>query len=347
MIKESNSITEEKQSKADKKPLVGQSLAVFNKDNEENSNILRPTKLEDYIGQNRLIRQLELIIKSSKMREVIPEHILFYGQPGLGKTTLANLISNELNIDIKIVSAPSLQKSGDLVGLLVNLDKPTVVFVDEIHRLRTQVEETLYTAMEDKKVDLIMGKGTGATTARIDLEPFMLIGATTQVGKLTKPLRDRFPSVMKLEPYTLDEMLKLVERTSEILKLKLDQGAKLVVCRRSRSVPRIANNILKRFMDLQIVKKIKKLTEQDTLDFLEELGIYELGLTKTDLHFLNALLDGSLGIKTLSGILMEEAETLELVTEPYLINLGFVDKSSSGRSLTPKGRNFITKHFKN
>jgi len=346
MIKESNSITEEKQSKADKKPLVGQSLAVFNKDNEENSNILRPTKLEDYIGQNRLIRQLELIIKSSKMREVIPEHILFYGQPGLGKTTLANLISNELNIDIKIVSAPSLQKSGDLVGLLVNLDKPTVVFVDEIHRLRTQVEETLYTAMEDKKVDLIMGKGTGATTARIDLEPFMLIGATTQVGKLTKPLRDRFPSVMKLEPYTLDEMLELVERTSEILKLKLDQGAKLVVCRRSRSVPRIANNILKRFMDLQIVKKIKKLTEQDTLDFLEELGIYELGLTKTDLHFLNALLDGSLGIKTLSGILMEEAETLELVTEPYLINLGFVDKSSSGRSLTPKGRNFITKHFK-
>ena len=347
MIKESNSITEEKQSKADKKPLVGQSLAVFNKDNEENSNILRPTKLKDYIGQDRLIRQLELIIKSSKMREVIPEHILFYGQPGLGKTTLANLISNELNIDIKIVSAPSLQKSGDLVGLLVNLDKPTVVFVDEIHRLRTQVEETLYTAMEDKKVDLIMGKGTGVTTARIDLEPFMLIGATTQVGKLTKPLRDRFPSVMKLEPYTLDEMLELVERTSEILKLKLDQGAKLVVCRRSRSVPRIANNILKRFMDLQIVKKIKKLTEQDTLDFLEELGIYELGLTKTDLHFLNALLDGSLGIKTLSGILMEETETLELVTEPYLINLGFVDKSSSGRSLTPKGRNFITKHFKN
>lgn len=302
---------------------------------------LRPKKLVDYIGQERLIAQLGLILDSAKIRQTLPEHILFYGQPGLGKTTLASLISKELKCQLKTVTATSLQKVGDLISLVVNLEPQTVLFIDEIHRLRAPLEESLYSAMEDGQVDILVGKGQGATTMKIDLEPFMLIGATTQVGKLSKPLHDRFATIFRLESYSDSDMLILVERSARILNLKMTDEAKLSVCRRSRGVPRIANNILKRFVDLQTVHKIKEIDEYQAEEFLLKLGIHEKGLTRTDLAYLRALLDNGLSLSSLSGVLLEEAETLELVTEPFLIHLGFVEKDSNGRKLTARGRDFI------
>jgi holliday junction DNA helicase RuvB len=304
---------------------------------------LRPSKLDEYIGQGKLINQLNLILKSARLRETIPEHILLYGQPGLGKTTLATIIAEELGTDIRIVSAPALQKVGDLMNILINLDKPTIVFVDEIHRLRTQVEETLYSAMEDGKVDLVMGKGAGVNTIRIDLSPFILIGATTQFGKISKPLRDRFPNIFKLEPYTDEEMQQLITRNARLLEISLTPEAMLELCTRSRGVPRVANNILKRFLDLKTVHH----SDNSTIDittakrFLSEMGIYEDGFTASDLNYLQALKNGSVSLKTLSGILQEESQTLEEVVEPYLIHKGLVDKDSSGRKLTLKGMAYI------
>ncbi len=309
---------------------------------EKNDSLkLRPKCLAEYIGQEKLIAQLSLILDSAKIRNTLPEHILFYGPPGLGKTTLASLISIELKCKLKTVTATSLQKVGDLVSLLVNLEPNTVLFIDEIHRLRAPLEESLYSAMEDGKVDILIGKGQGATTMKIDLEPFVLVGATTQIGKLSKPLRDRFTTIFRLDPYSDSDMLILVERSVKILNLKMTDEAKMLICRRSRGVPRIANNILKRFVDLQTVDKLKEIDEAKAEEFLLKLGIYEKGLTKTDLAYLRALQNGSLSLSSLSAILMEESETLELVTEPFLIHLGFVEKDSSGRKLTPKGRDFI------
>lgn len=307
----------------------------------ETSKALRPKTLSQYIGQGRIVRQLQLILDSAKIRDVLPEHILLYGQPGLGKTTLANLVASELGVNFKIVSAPSLQKIGDIVSLLINLEPKTVVFIDEIHRLRAPLEEVLYTAMEDGKVDLIMGKGTGATTARIDLEEFVLIGATTLVAKLSKPLRDRFPTIFKLDVYSVDEIFLLLERNEKLLGMSLSHEAKNLICHRSRGVPRIANNILKRFVDLSTVHQIKEIDFFTAEEFLKELGVFDHGLTKSDISYLQAISENTLGLKTISGVLLEDPETLENVVEPYLINLGFIDKNSSGRSLTPKGRRFL------
>jgi holliday junction DNA helicase RuvB len=302
---------------------------------------LRPSSFDGYIGQEAVIKQVKLIIDSAKLRTTLPEHIMFYGQPGLGKTTLAYLVSNELGGNLKTIAAPALQKVGDLVSLLVNLEPNTVLFIDEIHRLKAPLEETLYTAMEDGHVDLVMGKGQGISIGKIDLNSFVIIGATTLLGKVSKPLKDRFPTVFQLEPYSEENILDLFERNLSILGIQMDMSARLLVCRRCRGVPRIANNILKRFVDLQIVHSYDSINEQQALEFLLEMGINELGLLKTDLQYLRSLLTGSLSLKTLSGILMEDSETLEVVVEPYLIHLGFIDKSSEGRRLTLKGREFI------
>lgn len=347
MIVTSNSATTNQKDNSKKKVLKEQTHLknIFNDENQE-SQLLRPQSLSQYVGQEKMVRQLGLILESAKIREKIPEHILFYGPPGLGKTTIASLIAGEMNASLKVLAAPSLQKTGDLVSLLLNLEPRTVLFIDEIHRLRAPLEETLYSAMEDGKVDLLMGKGQGASVARLDLSEFMLIGATTQLGKLSKPLKDRFPSIFQLEPYTNSEILDLVERNTKILKLKINQEAKLLVCRRSRGTPRIANNLLKRLLDFQTVHKISELNDIEVEDFLKELGIFQRGLTTADLTYMRALQDGSLGLKTLGGRLLEETETLELVTEPYLIYLGFLDKSSEGRKLTAKGLEFITQFDK-
>jgi Holliday junction DNA helicase RuvB len=310
-------------------------------DQTEDNETLRPKKLSEYIGQVRLVKQLSLILESSKIRGKLPEHILFYGQPGLGKTTLASLIAYELKANTKSISAPALQKIGDVVSLMVNLEPNTVLFIDEIHRLRAPLEETLYTAMEDGEVDLMLGKGQGVSSMKIRLNPFVLIGATTQLGKLSKPLKDRFTNIFQLEAYHDAEMLELIDRTAKILRLNLDQEAKVVVCRRSRGVPRVANNILKRFLDLQTVYGIQTINKAEAEDFLTELGIFEKGLTKSDLLYLKSLQESSLGLKTLSGILLEEVETIESVIEPYLIHLGFIDKDSTGRKLTPRGKEYL------
>ncbi len=339
-------IISNKQSAEDKTKEVKNSQAKKEVDdlitkNDDLDYNLRPKALDGYIGQEKTIKQLKLIIDSAKIRDTLPEHILFYGQPGLGKTTLASLISQELGANLKTIAAPALQKGGDIVSLLINMEPNTILFVDEIHRLKAPLEEIMYSAMEDCVVDLVMGKGQGVSLGRFDLNPFTLVGATTQLGRISKPLKDRFPTVFQLEPYNESDILALVDRNLEILKINMDEDAKIAVSRRCRGVPRIANNILKRFKDLQVVHNIKTIDKETSLEFLYELGIYELGLTNSDINYLKSLKETSLALKTLSGILMEEAETLETVVEPYLIYLGFLDKGSDGRKLTPKGRIFI------
>jgi Holliday junction DNA helicase RuvB len=345
MIVSSNSKTKQTNKKTVSKK-TDLNLWLNQKSESEELSNLRPKSIKDYIGQQKLIRQLSLIIESAKIRESLPEHMLFYGQPGLGKTTIAGIVSKELQSNFKVIAAPSLQKTGDLVSLLINLEPKTVLFIDEIHRLRAPLEETLYSAMEDMRIDLLMGKGHTAKTTSIDLPLFTMVGATTQLGKISKPLKDRFASIFQLEPYTHSEILDLVERTSKILNLKMDDDAKIFLCRKCRGVPRIANNLMKRVRDYQLVNKVKLLNKVQIEDIMEDLGIYENGLTKTDVVYLQALYNGTVGLKTLSGILQEESETIETVTEPYLIYLGLIDKSTGGRKLTPKGLDFLSKHVK-
>lgn len=343
---------QEKQAKPKKeKKKEPETLNAFEELREDDfsSNLLRPSKLDDYIGQDKMIRQLKLILRSAQIRETLPEHMLFYGQPGLGKTTISSLIAGELGVELKIVSAPSLKKIGDAVNLMVNIEKPTVLFIDEIHRLRTEVEETLYTAMEDKKIDIMIGKGQGVSTLRMDLQPFTLIGATTQFGKISKPLRDRFPATFKMEPYNQTQMLEIINRNISLLNLELNEETKKLLCARSRGVPRVANNILKRFLDLHIVANDAGekyvISKNEALEFLEEMGILEQGLTLPDVVYLKALLNGSRSLKSLSGILAEETDTIEYAIEPYLIHIGFIDKDSSGRKLTAKGREYLNKNI--
>ncbi len=310
---------------------------------DQGTNNLRPRSLDNYIGQTKVTRQLQLILESAKIREALPEHILLYGQAGLGKTTLAELIAKELKVNFRVVSAPGLQKIGDIVSLMVNLEPDTVLFIDEIHRLKLPLEEALYTALEDRRVDLVIGKGQGLTTTSITLEPFTVIGATTQLGKISKPLKDRFPTVFRLEQYNDSEIIELIQQNCHLLKLKIDDRAIKLICNRSRGTPRIANNLLKRILDLKIVKKLKTVDYDTAEDLLSEMGVFENGLTKTDLSYLQNLLDGGKGLKTIAGVLSEDSETLEQVVEPYLIYLGYIAKDSSGRQLTVKGRKFIEK----
>lgn len=339
MIETSSSQPSKKSKKIKNQPEI-EILQDTKIDQEEG---LRPNRLQDFIGQSRLKKQLQIILDSARIREKLPEHILFYGQPGLGKTTLASLISSELGVSFKITSAPSIQKQGDLVSLLLNLENKTVLFIDEIHRLKPSLEETLYTAMEDGQVDLLMGKGVGAQSVRLDLPEFTLVGATTMLGKISKPLKDRFPSIFQLEPYNDKEILKLINLNAKKLNINLTEEAKNHLCQRCRGVPRITNNLLKRVLDYQIVHKIPVLDKSDLELFLEDLGIYIHGLTKADIKYLDVLLHNGMGLKSISAMLMEEKETVELVIEPYLMHLGFLNKSSMGRFLTPKGRNFIEK----
>lgn len=315
--------------------------SYFQNDDQDDIIELRPNSLEQYIGQSSIKKQLHIIIESAKIREKLPEHMLFYGQPGLGKTTLAYLISNELKTNFKVISAPSLQKIADVISLLVNTEPNTVIFIDEVHRLKAPIEESLYSAMEDFKIDIIVGKGQGATTVRMDLPPFMLVAATTKLGKISKPLKDRFPNVFRLEPYTDSEIIDLIERTCKIIKLKLDSDSVLLACRRSRGIPRVANNLLKRLLDLQMAKKQKILTPLAVKEFFEEMGVFEEGLTITDINYLHALNESTHSLKSISDRLQETTDTIEEVTEPYLTHLGYIIKTSEGRNITHKGLSYL------
>lgn len=341
MIKSSNDDAKQVSKTEDSKNII-EELSSKTEENELNiSQSLRPKKLDNYIGQGNIIDQVKIILESSKKRKVLPEHVLLYGPPGLGKTTLANIIASELECDIKFVSAPGVQKTGDLVSILISIERPTVIFIDEIHRLRTQIEETLYTAMEDYQVDLMLGKGQGISSTRIEILPFVIIGATTQLGKITKPLLDRFPTKFKMESYTDGEIKKLVEGNLATLGVKMESKAVDLLCTRSRGVPRVANNIMKRIVDLQVTQDIDIITEQQTKDFLEQMGVHKLGLTKADIDYLKSIQDNPIGIRTISSVLNEEIDTIEQTIEPYLISLGFVDKTSLGRKTTNKGNEYL------
>ncbi|MGL4758138.1 MAG: Holliday junction branch migration DNA helicase RuvB [Patescibacteria group bacterium] len=336
--------SEKKSKKEPKKSLVIEEKQILNQI-EESEKALRPKGLIDYVGQTNLKKQLHLILESCKLRKSMPEHMLFYGPAGLGKTTISSIVANELNVTFKAITASSLQKVGDIVALLSNLDERTILFIDEIHRLKAPLEESLYSAMEDQKIDILIGKGNGATTLRIDLPEITIIGATTLAGKLSKPLRDRFPSIFQLELYSMEEMKQLIVSNSVKIGLKIEPEVLDLIASRSRGTPRIANNIIKRFLDLQLVNEYKTLSVDEVEGFFNVIGVYQEGLTKSDLKYLKSLQESQLSLKTLSGVLMEETDTIEQVIEPYLLYLGLVDKDSNGRRLTPKGSDLLTKVY--
>ncbi len=300
---------------------------------------LRPRIFDDYIGQEKVKENLKIYIQAALSRGESLDHVLLYGPPGLGKTTLAGIIANEMNVNLRVTSGPAIEKQGDLAALLTNLNEGDVLFVDEIHRLHRSVEEVLYPAMEDNALDIIIGKGPSARSIRLDLPKFTLVGATTRAGQLSAPLRDRFGVVMRLELYTPEELSQIVTRSAGILGIEIDKEGALQIASCSRGTPRIANRILKRARDFaQIVGDgiIDKKTAKIALDRME---IDELGLDATDRRLLTAMIKGynggPVGLETISAAIGEESVTIEDVYEPYLMQIGFLGRTPRGRIATP------------
>ena len=301
---------------------------------------LRPQTLEQYIGQEKAKENLKVYIEAAKQRGDTLDHVLFYGPPGLGKTTLAGIIANEMGVNIKITSGPAIEKPGEMAAILNNLQEGDVLFVDEIHRLNRQVEEVLYPAMEDFVLDIVIGQGADAKSIRLDLPHFTLIGATTRIGLLTAPLRDRFGVVNRLELYTPQELMRIVIRSADVLNIPIDEDGALELARRSRGTPRIANRLLKRVRDFAQVKYDGVITGQVAKDSLDILEVDKNGLDLTDKTLLMCMIDkfsgGPVGLDTLSVSIGEEAETIEDVVEPYLIQQGFIKRTPRGRVVTNK-----------
>ena len=305
---------------------------------DEYDNSLRPHKLEDYIGQEKVKENLKVYIEAAKMRHDTLDHVLLYGPPGLGKTTLAAIIAAEMGVNLRVTSGPAIEKQGDLAALLTNLQPGDVLFIDEIHRLQRSVEEILYPAMEDHVIDIIIGKGPAARSIRIDLAPFTLIGATTRAGQLSTPLRDRFGVISRLELYTPEELASIVTRSAGILGLPITPDGALEIASRSRGTPRIANRLLKRVRDFAQVKGKDAIDEEIASYALTKLEIDCLGLDNTDRRMLETIISyyngGPVGLDTLAATVGEEAVTLEDVYEPYLIQLGFLSRTPRGRCAT-------------
>jgi Holliday junction DNA helicase RuvB len=301
---------------------------------------LRPKTLDEYIGQERAKENLRVFIQAAKMRGEALDHVLLHGPPGLGKTTMAAVIANEMGVNLRITSGPTIEKAGDLAALLTNLQENDILFVDEIHRLNRAVEEILYPAMEDYVIDIILGKGPSANSIRIDLKRFTLIGATTRAGQLSAPLRDRFGVTLRLELYTPEELCRIVTRSAGILNVEIEREGAMEIAKRSRGTPRIANRMLRRVRDFAEVKADGVITRAVADEALRALEIDWLGLDPIDRRMLGAIIEnyggGPVGLETLAATIGEESVTLEDVYEPYLMQLGFLTRTPRGRCVTRK-----------
>ncbi len=302
---------------------------------------LRPKTFNEYIGQEDLKEKMNIFIKAAKMRNEAMDHILLYGPPGLGKTTLAGVIATEMGVNLKITTGPVLEKAGDLAAILTSLEENDILFIDEIHRLNTSVEEILYPAMEDGELDILIGKGPAARSIRIELPKFTLIGATTRAGQLSTPLRDRFGVTHRMEYYKLEELKEIIRRGTNILNVKYDEDGIEEIARRSRGTPRIANRLLKRARDYALVTGNGILDKESVNGILKLLGVDENGLDELDRNILKSIITvyngGPVGIETLSLLLGEDKRTIEEVYEPYLVKIGFIKRTQRGRVVTEHG----------
>ncbi len=310
------------------------------KEEEQVEETLRPKDFENYIGQERLKKTVKLAIDAAKKRGEPIDHILLHGPPGLGKTTMAGVIAHEMGVDMRVTSGPAIERAGDLASLLTNLEDNQILFIDEIHRLSRQVEEVLYSAMEDYQLDIMLGKGPSARSLRLDLPKFTIIGATTRTGNLAAPLRDRFGILQRLEFYTPEEIEKILSRSSRILGVKLDKPAGHEIAKRSRLTPRIANRLLKRARDYADVNGDGIIDHPTGLKALEMLEIDEIGLDHGDRRLLEAIIvnhsGGPVGVETIAALTSEERSTIEDFYEPYLLQIGLLERTPRGRKATPK-----------
>ena len=308
---------------------------------------LRPQKFEEYVGQERLKKNLKLAIDAAKGRNEPIDHVLLYGPPGLGKTTMATVIANEMGVGLRVTSGPAIEKAGDLASILTNLNDGDILFIDEIHRLGRAVEEVLYSAMEDFKLDIVIGKGPAARSVRLDLPKFTVIGATTRTGSLAAPLRDRFGHLYRLEFYTHDEIAKIITRAASILGASIKPGSAELLSSRARLTPRIANRLLKRVRDYADVNGDGIIDEPTTIRALEMMEIDELGLDPADRHMLVSVIDnyGSepVGLNTIAALTGDEAGTIEDFYEPYLMQIGFIERTPRGRKMTKKAHQHVKK----
>ena len=323
--------------------LVSPNLRAEDISNNERN--FRPQSLKEYIGQTQIKANLEVFIRAAAERGDALDHILLYGPPGLGKTTLANIIANELGVSLRVSSGPAIEHAGDLASILTSLAPGDVLFIDEIHRLNRAVEEVLYPAMEDFHIDIVMGKGPGAQTIHLPLQPFTLVGATTRAGMLTAPLRDRFGVICRLEYYTEDELFTIISRSAKLMNIQLTKDGALEIAHRSRGTPRIANRLLRRMRDYALIKG-NGIIDQDLAQYgLEQLEIDALGLDKTDQKVLRAIIEifggGPVGLDTIAATISESADTIEDVCEPYLLQLGFLNRTPRGRQATAEAYRYF------